>query len=529
MPARPRSPGSVVDEVPSGVRAIAGVPTSVTAFVGRARRGMAERPAAVTGFSDFARGFGGLWHESTLGFAVRDFFANGGSSAVVVRLFGGDDTARASITWDTITLRAVSPGAWANELRIRVDHDTRDPDPALGEAPNTLFNLSVLDGTTGAVEEHRDVTIGIADHPRYLRTVLENESDVVRLDVPTIGNTDDRPAEHSHVVPADAAVWGQDSTSTGVAPAESADDGAPLTERDFIGPGKEGASQGLYALEATDLFNLLVIPPYLDSGDVDATVVTAAHAYCTRRRAMLIVDAPAGWDAADQVARADIPATVGTIGRNAALYFPRLRQPNPLHGNRVETFAAAGAVAGVFARTDATRGVWKAPAGLDATLLGVAELSVSLSAAESGLLNPLGVNCLRMMPAAGPVVWGSRTGEGADGVASEWKYVPVRRTALFIEESLHRGLQWAVVEPNNERLWAQIRQIVGAFMHTLFSRGAFQGRTPREAYLVKCDSETTTQADIDRGIVTIVVGFAPLKPAEFVVITIQQLAGQVAP
>jgi len=530
MPAPPRSPGVVDEEIPSGARTIGDVPTSVTAFVGRARRGMTERPVTVTGFSGFARSFGGLWQESTLGFAVRDFFANGGSSAVVVRLFGGDDdTSRASITWDTITVRAASPGAWGNELRIRVDHATRDPDPALGETSDTLFNLSVLDGTTGAVEEHRDVTVGISDHPRHLRTVLENESDVVRLDVPTVGNTDDRPAEHSHVVPAEAAVWGKDSTSTGVAPAGQVDDGAPLTEGDFIGPGKEGADQGLYALEAADLFNLLVLPPYLGSGDVDATVVTAAHAYCTRRRAMLIVDAPAGWDTADQVARADIPATVGTIGRNAALYFPRLRQPNPLHGNRLETFAAAGAVAGVFARTDATRGVWKAPAGLDATLLGVPELAVSLSAAENGLLNPLGVNCLRVMPAAGPVVWGSRTGEGADGVASEWKYVPVRRTALFIEESLHRGLQWVVFEPNNEGLWAQIGQTVGAFMHTLFSRGAFQGRTPKEAYLVKCDSETTTQADIDTGIVNIVVGFAPLKPAEFVIIRIQQLAGQAAP
>ena len=133
------------------------------------------------------------------------------------------------------------------------------------------------------------------------------------------------------------------------------------------------------------------------------------------------------------------------------------------------------------------------------------------------------------MPAAGRVVWGARTLEGNDRLASEWKYVPVRRTALFLEEWLYRGTQWVVFEPNDEPLWAQIRLNLGAFMQSLFRQGAFQGKTPKEAYLVKCDSETTTQDDINRGIVNILVGFAPLKPAEFVIIKIQQLAGQIEP
>jgi uncharacterized protein len=132
-----------------------------------------------------------------------------------------------------------------------------------------------------------------------------------------------------------------------------------------------------------------------------------------------------------------------------------------------------------------------------------------------------------VMPGTGRVVWGSRTREGADRLASEWKYLPVRRLTLFIEESLYRGTQWVVFEPNDEPLWASIRLNIGAFMHSLFRQAAFQGKTAREAYEVKCDSETTTQNDIDRGIVNIVVRFAPLKPAEFVVIKIQQLAGQV--
>ena len=177
---------------------------------------------------------------------------------------------------------------------------------------------------------------------------------------------------------------------------------------------------------------------------------------------------------------------------------------------------------------DAQRGVWKAPAGQEATLIGVPQLSVFLTDAENGELNPLGINCLRAFPVIGRVVWGSRTLEGADRLASEWKYVPVRRTTLFIEESLYRGTQWVVFEPNDEPLWAQIRLNVGAFMQNLFRQGAFQGKTPREAYFVKVDKETTTQNDINLGIVNILVGFAPLKPAEFVVIKIQQIAGQIA-
>jgi uncharacterized protein len=205
---------------------------------------------------------------------------------------------------------------------------------------------------------------------------------------------------------------------------------------------------------------------------------------------------------------------------------------DPLLENRLADFAPCGVVAGVISRTDAERGVWKAPAGIDAALGGVFDFSVAgtpanLDDAENGALNPLGVNCLRSLPGIGPVAWGARTMDGRDILASQWKYLPVRRLALYIEESLFRGTQWVVFEPNDEPLWAQIRLNVGAFMQGLFRQGAFQGATPRDAFLVKCDRETTTQDDIDRGVVNILVGFAPLKPAEFVVIKIQQLAGAI--
>ena len=186
----------------------------------------------------------------------------------------------------------------------------------------------------------------------------------------------------------------------------------------------------------------------------------------------------------------------------------------------------SGTVAGLWASTDVSRGVRKAPAGVDAQLVNVPQLSYNLVDRENGVLNPLGINCLRNFPVYGNISWGGRTLFGADVQASDWKYIPVRRLALFLEESLFRGTKWVVFEPNDEPLWAQIRLNVGSFMHDLFRQGAFQGSTPSQAYLVKCDSEINTQTEIDLGIVNILVGFAPLKPAEFVILQIQQLTGQ---
>jgi phage tail sheath protein FI len=291
------------------------------------------------------------------------------------------------------------------------------------------------------------------------------------------------------------------------------------------------AKTGMYALRKTDIFNLLCIPPYAPTTDDNGMASwTAAANFCKERRAFLLVDAPASWKVADGVAHV---GDFSAIERSyAAIYFPRLRISDPLQDGNLADFAPSGAVAGIMSRTDADRGVWKAPAGIEASLRGVLGLSVAglpgtLTDSENGDLNPLGVNCLRSFPNIGHVVWGARTLEGSDILASQWKYTPVRRLALYLEESLFRGTQWVVFEPNDEPLWAQIRLNVGAFMQSLFRQGAFQGTTPREAYLVKCDKETTTQDDINRGVVNILVGFAPLKPAEFVIIQIQQLAGQI--
>ena len=289
--------------------------------------------------------------------------------------------------------------------------------------------------------------------------------------------------------------------------------------------GSQSAKTGMYALLDTDLFNLLLIPETFDMTDDAqvAAVVAAGVGLCEDRRAFYIIDAPVG----KTLSTIASWANGVTLTRNAATYFPPVRIPDPLDSLRLRSMAPSGTMAGVYARTDSSRGVWKAPAGTEATLNGVVELAQPVNDQENGQLNPKGVNVLRSFPAFGRVSWGARTMRGSDSQADEYKYIPIRRLALNIEESLYRGTQWIVFEPNDEPLWAQVRLNIGAFMHGLFRQGAFQGKTPRDAYFVKCDGETTTQNDINLGIVNIIVGFAPLKPAEFVVIKLQQIAGQI--
>jgi len=321
----------------------------------------------------------------------------------------------------------------------------------------------------------------------------------------------------------------------------SGDDGKWDPSTDLTGMaagliGDPNAKTGMFALVDVDLFNILCIPAtgrFPAGTDTSAfQVATNAISLCQSRRAFYILDPPQG---SGPVGANDTPTSImswldanaSLRSRNAALYVPRVDIPDPLNGFRLRAAPVSGTIAGLYARTDATRGVFKAPAGTDASLTGVQQLEYNLTDGENGVLNPLGINGLRTFPIFGPVCWGARTLFGADQLADDYKYVPVRRFALFVEESLFRGTQWVVFEPNDDALWAQIRLNIGSFMQDLFRQGAFQGTTPQQAFFVKCDSETTTQSDINHGIVNIVVGFAPLKPAEFVIIQIQQMAGQV--
>jgi uncharacterized protein len=634
MPIAPTYPGVYIEELPSGVRTITGVSTSVTAFLGSFSRGPLNTPVQVFSVADLERNFGPLVSSSRAGYGLRQFFTNGGSEAWVVRVASGAPAAAAiaiknQVTGGAAVLRAeaFSEGAWGDNIRVDVDHETNDP---------ATFNLTASEvdagGRTLVTETYRNLTLD-ATAPNFAKAVINGSSRLVKVDSLTttagarpamtgtttsaaltdagaagLAATKDLqvvvngsnvgppvrlgPAEQrstvlalanvlqSRIRAADPALQGvtvtgvRNGTSqflrvrsprssdvitfTGDLAADIKLDSANVQAYSLGGTasgaqvtptggqargadgglpdaaaliGSQAARSGIYALENVDIFNILCIPDLDRLGDANAAAVIAtAEGYCAGRRAFFILDVPQPENAPrDDVVEIKtwLDQNANLRHRNAALYFPRPVVPDPVNDFRPLAIPASGTIAGLYARTDAERGVWKAPAGTDAVLRGVRSLEAKLTDAENGTLNPLAINNLRTFPVYGAVCWGARTLEGADQQASEWKYIPIRRTALFIEESLFRGTKWVVFEPNDEPLWAQIRLNVGAFMHDLFRQGAFQGKTPRDAYFVKCDGDTTTQTDRNLGVVNILVGFAPLKPAEFVVIQIQQIAGQI--
>ncbi len=547
MPVALSYPGVYIEEVSSGVHTIIGVATSITAFAGRALRGPVDNPTQIYSYADFERTYGGLWVDSTLSYAVNQYFQNGGSTAYIVRVHNGALTGSAAVTLpngSAAAFTAASPGAWSAQVSILVDADL-DPDVVAANPPNTMFNLQAKDFNTGTIEQFRSVSV-VSTHPRFVTAVLAQASQLLRGPTSIAAPAPTPPAPPAPSPspgPAPAPAPAPTPPAPPPAPVSSDPfqgpgavaltvaanaDGSPITANElYAANGMRAAKAGIYQLEKVDLFNLLVIPPYTADIDLSKTDWDTIVSYADDRRAFVLVDAPQSWADASAAAASGAIVNVASRDANAAMFFPRLNFSNPLHDNRIEPFAPGGAVAGVMARTDANRGVWKSPAGLDATLSGVLSLSVTLTDPENGALNQLGVNCIRNFPNNGPTVWGARTLKGADSIASDWKYLAVRRMALFLEESLYRGMQWVVFEPNDEPLWAQIRLNAGAFMQTLFRQGAFQGASPKDAYFVRCDSTTTTQTDIDSGIVNIIVGFAPLKPAEFVVIQLQQIAGDI--
>ena len=529
MPVNPTYPGVYVQEIESGVRTLSGVPTSVAAFVGLAKRGPVNTPMTCFNFGEFSRRFGGLWTNSTMSYCVDDFFGNGGGQIEVVRLFkaaAGSD-GHATLTLGALLLRAVTPGIWGNSLRARVDHPSAtDPNvqtiaDKYGVAVNDLFHLTVEDQSTGESEAFLNLVAREGGGQRRFDLVLAAESSLVEAK-PNAGGSPTFIAGRPAVTPEGPPIT--------FISAVSGDDGADLVDADIIG--NTDLKTGMQALRKTDIFNLLCLPPIKRDVSQTTSVREAAAKLCKEERALFIVDPPVEWDAKpDEAAATAKAAQMSAAGQvlsltnadHAALYFPRIVKRDALRGGQMDKFPPCGAVAGVIARTDVQRGVWKAPAGLASSVSGIDGLTAKLTDNENGLLNPIAVNCLRSFPNIGRVVWGARTLMGADQVADDYKYVSVRRLALFIEESLFRGTQWVVFEGNDEPLWAQIRLSIGAFMQNLFRQGAFQGTSPKEAYFVKCDSETTTQNDINRGIVNIVVGFAPLQPAEFVIVSIQQI------
>ena len=534
MPSAYTYPGVYVEEVPSGVRTITGVSTSDTAFIDFFGRGPMNRAVRVTGMEDFDRRFGGLHRDSEASYAINQFYLNGGQIAWVVRVAGGEPVtaqyrfaAGGSPAGGELVIEAASPGLWAKDhVQVAVDHQTR-------AGGSNLFNLAVRELDAGrrrvvASEVHRNVSMDPDERP--LRQGRRGRRLRARSGSSSVGNggppaptgpnvtASRRDRRRRRRAPSSRSATCRTTTARRQPVTDGTAPGCRRADRRAGRPEGDRAVRLQHPLPARRLAARRGRHGPRDRRGDEAV----------RRRARLPDRRSAQ---GDQHARRARPRGSSAHGdtrrhRNAAFYFPRVSIPDPLNEGRPRDVGPSGTIAGVYARTDANRGVWKAPAGADDGRLAGVTLPAQVTDLQNGQFNPLGINLLRTFPIYGNVIWGARTLDGADQQASEWKYVPVRRTALFIEESLSQGLKWVVFEPNDEPLWAQIRLNVGTFMHDRFRQGAFQGTTPREAYFVKCDSETTTQSDIDRGIVNILVGFAPLKPAEFVVIRIQQMAGQ---
>ena len=515
MPITPTYPGIYIVELQSNAHTITGVPTSITVFVGythpfKTNSANWGKAVEIFSFTDYERQFGGLYTsgviQSHVAYAVNQFFLNGGSDAYVVALQPN--------YYDS---HGVFQGV-VNAPSVQVGPVTFTALEPIDQVPMTVTINNIK--TTFLANDTADILISYGSRGETFRKVNLNPNDTN-----FIGNRLNGISQLVTVAASAASGFvaiGQAAMGylAGTQPSPS---WTAFSEVDFAPVFQQDSS-----LDKVTVFNLLLIP-----GVADNNIWSEALAFCERKLAFVIMDPPVA-DSADGYGAYNLPLIGDDMesplvpkSTNGAIYFPYLQSTDPLTGNTLY-LPPSGSVAGIFSATDTARGVWKAPAGLQTTILnttGVVDTG-RMTDARQGTLNALGVDCLRDLPGIGTVVFGARTLVTQNPAQQQWRYVPVRRMALFLEQTLYQNLTWVVFEPNDEPLWVAIRTSIESFMLSLFHQGAFQGSTPSQAFKVLCDSSTTTQQDIDNGVVNIVVAFAPLKPAEFVVIQIAQLAGQ---
>ncbi|HEV2962510.1 MAG TPA: phage tail sheath subtilisin-like domain-containing protein [Candidatus Angelobacter sp.] len=548
-------PGVYVQELSGAVKPIQGVSTSTAAFIGVTDKGpipgrvlpngRVARPVLVTSFTDYLRQFGGFRRDSFLTYAVQAFFANGGARLYIVRVAGKvgsppssppvGPAAGAVSSGFPMTVSALTEGLWGNNLSLTIS--------ASSDGDTNNFKLTVLyDSGSGAtpVETYDRVTfqgspnlLPTGPNPAvYVRNAVNSRSEYIAI----TADVNSKPA----LIAGSKLVNGSDGPA-----AQSAD---------FIGTAAANSNvtgTGLFALDKITDVSLIAIP-----GQGDPATVNAGVGYCKNQRQLqdtFFIGDMGGIvnpDGTNNVDSARIEGTQPTVwrvqedavpfattgfgappvpldkasGDFGAIYFPWVWSADPIGTGRNPKILLppSGFMAGIYARIDNSRGVFKAPAGTEAGVSGALTLATTVGDREQDVLNPISVNVLRTVPGSGFVVWGART-FGSD---ASWRYIPVRRMAIFLRVSIYYGIQWAVFEPNDEPLWAELRLNIRSFMLTQFRAGAFQGSKPDDAFFVKCDSSTTTQQDIDNGVVNILVGFAPLKPAEFVVLKLSQKVNQ---
>jgi phage tail sheath protein FI len=532
-------PGVYIQELPSFVHTIRPAPTSIAVFVGYTHPFLTKQSLTAVpllSFADYQTNFGGFfsspWQPDYVGQAVLQFFQNGGPMCYVVGLqaqeyydSGGKPTkvrvaaasvdvqdgvsgSKAKMTFTAVQPVGVSATAASVPLGIPMQ-------VAISNVQTTNADYDTADiviSYAATVETYRRVLIG------NIATALQQNSNLVTVQVSS-------PAPTQYPQAGSPFSLGYPSKSV------------PQEGWTVINPGDFGPVFEDYAsLDKVPIFNLLAIPGISNFGAPSEAVNSEAVAYCERKRAFCIMDTPSpqtsGWDANSVVktlATGGMLSPSPPVSINAAVYYPWLQTTDPVTEQPI-TSPPSGFVAGIYGQEDSSQGVWKSPAGIETALLGTTGVDPMgvLTDQQQGILNENAIDCLRQFPSVGTVVFGARTTAGADAntAQQQWKYVAVRRMALFIEQTLYASLTWAVFQPNSTPLWNALTQQVSAFMLSLFRQGAFAGNQPSEAFVVQCDSSTTTQTDVANGIVNILVGFAPLLPAEFVVVKISQLAGQ---
>ena len=503
------APGVYIEEIEIGAKPIEGVSTSTAGFLGPTERGPTS-PQFVTNFGEFRNKFGGFVEGSYLAYGVDGFFSNGGQRCFVGRITGknarvaaGSLTTKADDTEeDTMKITAIGPGVWGNNVAVIVE-----PATLYKEGKNQLFKLTAKYWERMVSSEEdltaEDMVNAQENNPPDVIEIYDNLSPVV-----TSGDYYEKRINGvSNLIEVGMVKDGQPENQIKLL--GNGNQGNNITSADYKGDkaAPPGTRTGLAAFEEVDEINILCVPDETSNNLTDYIVEHCEN--MKDRFAVLQAGQSAG-----AIAKLEPP----NDSKYAAFYYPWIRVIDPITNNK-KLVPPGGHITGIYARSDTERGVHKAPA--NEVVRGAQELQFNITKAEQDILNPKGVNCIRVFPGRGIRVWGART-TSSDPL---WKYLNVRRLFLYMEESIEQGTQWVVFEPNNEKLWARVKQSITQFLTTVWRDGALMGLTPGEAFFVKCDRTTMTQDDIDNGRLIVMIGVAPVKPAEFVIFRIAQWAG----
>jgi uncharacterized protein len=507
-----QSPGVYVEEVAAGARPIEGVGTAVAAFVGLAESGLFNRPTLISNWTQFTNTFGGFVAGSYLAQSVYGYFMNGGGNCYVVRVGqdpGSNGPAPRSARAKAL---ATAPTAQIGRLKVTVIDPAVQPGEisiqitdAGGDNPGPEAFKLLVKRNGQVAEEYDNAQLGKGK--QSVVTMVNTASKLINLEETSSGAVERLP---------------NSETALAAPPSAAAQPSTRLSADDYVGD--VGDRTGFAGLEAVEEITMLCVPDLMSAyqqGAIDLDTVqavqTAMIAHCELMGdRVAILDAPPGFNAQQikewRVDKARYDSMYAT------LYWPWIQTMNPATGH-LSPMPPSGHMAGIWARSDDTRGVHKAPA--NEVVRGAVDLEINITRNEHDLLNPEGINVIRAFPGRGIRVWGART------LSSDpaWRYLNVRRLFNFLEKSTLTGTNWVVFEPNDEALWAKIRRTIAAFLVLQWRAGALFGSTPDESFYVKCDSETNPSEVIDAGQVVCEIGVAPVKPAEFVIFRLAQFSG----